>query len=251
MFINTTFLFKVNNFMSTQEPNVTPVYQLIKEAVIQNIMNNVWTPGTQIPSEAALCHQFNVSRMTVNKALRELANEGIVTRHQGAGTYVAEPKYQTTLVKIPNIVQEIQDRGHKHSVNLIAQETRQLTAKQANELKLNGEVTLFYTCLLHFDGDKPIQLEERYVNPKVFPNYLEQDWRQMTPHEYLMREAPIPTGEYIIELRSPSTTVSKALRIHANEPCLVLSRWACVNNEYASSCILWHPGQSYKFKGIF
>ncbi|MDO5680257.1 MAG: GntR family transcriptional regulator [Pelistega sp.] len=237
--------------MKTPESSSTPVYLQIKESVIQNIMNNVWTPGTQIPSEAALCQQFNVSRMTVNKALRELANEGLVTRHQGAGTYVAHPKYLTTLVKIPNIVKEIQDRGHAHSVQVLAQEVHHLSTQQAQELKLEGPVDLFYSCILHLDAGKPIQLEERYVNPKVFPSYLEQNWQDMTPHEYLMHEAPIPTGEYIIELRSPSTQAAKALKIHANEPCLVLSRWACVNQEYASSCVLWHPGHSYKFKGIF
>ena len=237
--------------MSTQEPNPTPVYLQIKDSVLQNIMNNIWTPGTQIPSEAALCQQFNVSRMTVNKALRELANEGIITRHQGAGTYVSEPKYQTTLVNIPNIVKEIQDRGHRHSIEVFAQEVHHLNSLQAHELKLTGEIDLFYSSLLHLEDGKPIQLEERYVNPKVFPNYLEQDWQGMTPHEYLMREAPMPNGEYIIELRSPNTIVSKALKLHGNEPCLVLSRWATVNQEYASSCVLWHPGHSYKFKGIF
>lgn len=238
---------------STSSPSSIPVYQQIKDFVIQNIVDHTWTPGTQIPSETALCQQFNVSRMTVNKALRELANEGVVTRHQGAGTYVAEPKFQSTLVEIPNIVTEIKERGHQHSMKVISQERIKLSAKQAALMNLSTDIPLYYTSLVHLDNGKPVQFEERYVNANAIPQYIDQDWSKFTPQEYLMRIAPMPNGEYTIELRHPTAEIAKHLDLPASEPCLVMSRWAYANDNtrYTSSCVLWHPGQSYKFKGIF
>ena len=73
-----------------------------------------WKEGDLVPSEQALVRQFGVSRMTVNRAVRELTAEGVLTRRQGSGTYVAPQKYQATLVEIRNIADEIRSRGRAH-----------------------------------------------------------------------------------------------------------------------------------------
>jgi GntR family histidine utilization transcriptional repressor len=63
-----------------------PAYEQVKSWVRQHIASGEWKPGDPVPSEAALIEQFGVSRMTANRALRELAAEGLVTRVQGSGT---------------------------------------------------------------------------------------------------------------------------------------------------------------------
>src|SRR3954467_487404 len=73
-----------------------------------------WKEGEVVPSEQALVRQFGVSRMTVNRAVRELTAEQVLTRRQGAGTFVAPRKYQATLLEIRNIADEIRSRGHVH-----------------------------------------------------------------------------------------------------------------------------------------
>jgi GntR family histidine utilization transcriptional repressor len=62
-----------------------PAYEQVKGWIRQHIASGEWRPGDSVPSEAALMEQFGVSRMTANRALRELAAEGLVTRVQGAG----------------------------------------------------------------------------------------------------------------------------------------------------------------------
>ena len=69
-----------------------PFYEKVKQAISHKISAGEWRPHDRIPSEAELVAQFGFSRMTINRALRELTDEGWLVRLQGVGTFVAEPK---------------------------------------------------------------------------------------------------------------------------------------------------------------
>ena len=66
----------------------TPIYQSIKDHVLEKIQDGSWLEGAAIPSEQSLTKTFDVSRMTVNRALNEFSNEGVFIRVQGSGTFV-------------------------------------------------------------------------------------------------------------------------------------------------------------------
>ena len=66
---------------------VAPAFQRIKDYVLQQIHSGQWQEGDAIPSEAALAKQFNVARMTVNRALKELSDAQTLLRVQGSGTF--------------------------------------------------------------------------------------------------------------------------------------------------------------------
>ncbi len=72
---------------------VIPAYQQIKEAILDNIHSGLWQAGQAIPPELTLAEQFGVSRMTVNRALKELSEERVLERRQGSGTFVAQQHF--------------------------------------------------------------------------------------------------------------------------------------------------------------
>src|SRR3546814_17842805 len=98
--------------------NTQPAYQQIKNHVLARIQSGHWKEGDLIPTELALCKEFNVSRMTVNRALRELTADQLLVRYKGSGTYVAQPQFQSTLVEIRSTAQDIHDRGHRTPADL-------------------------------------------------------------------------------------------------------------------------------------
>lgn len=69
-----------------------PLYLQVKQSIIEKIHTAEWQANDRIPSESELVTQFQCSRMTANRALRELTAEGLLVRLQGVGTFVAEPK---------------------------------------------------------------------------------------------------------------------------------------------------------------
>ena len=80
-----------------------PIYEQIKVFICTKIRKGEWIAGNPVPSESALMQQFGVSRMTVNRALRELMAEGVVRRVQGSGTFVAEIDQVSSKLEIRDI----------------------------------------------------------------------------------------------------------------------------------------------------
>lgn len=230
-------------------PTKTPIFQNIKDYIVSQIENGVWVEGDLTPSEMTLTKTFNTSRMTVNRALRELTTEGFLVRRKGSGTFVATQKAQSTLVEIHNIADEIAARGHEHHTQLHALETITANDTLAAHFELKTGARLFHTIMVHFENDTPIQVEERWVNPDVAPDYLTQDFSQTTPNAYLMQVAPLQAMDYRLEAVLPTTQIAKMLQIESSQPCLVLHRNTRSANQVATRTIMWHAGNRYRFVG--
>jgi len=228
-----------------------PSFQQIKNHVLQRIHAGEWKEGDQIPTEAALGRQFGVARMTVNRALRELADEKSVSRIQGLGTFVAQQKYQSTLVAIRSIADEVRGRGDRHACVVKLLESVRAHAALAQKFEARRGIRLFHSILVHYENDVQIQVEDRWVNAALAPDYLRQDFAHSTPNEYLMRVAPLQGVSYRIEAKRPPAEIRNRLGMPAGEPCLVLYRTTRSMGTVASVATMWHPASRYQLTGSF
>lgn len=228
-----------------------PAYERIKRHVLARIHDGTWKEGDAIPGEEALAREFGVSRMTVNRAIRELGDEQIVERVQGSGTFVAQQKYKATLVEIRNIADEIAARGHRHRSELHRLERTKAGEALARQFGLKAGAPLFHSVVVHFENGLPIQIEDRHVNPAVAPDYLTQDFTSQTPNAYLMRVAPLQRVSFEIEACVAPAEVAELLHIGRGEPCLVLHRQTHSQGKVASVAVMWHPAARYRFTGHF
>ena len=236
---------------SRNGPGSGPVFQRIKDYLLAEIHAGHWKEGDAIPSEQVLARQFGVSRMTVNRAVRELTSEQVLSRIQGSGTYVAQHKYQATLVEIKSIADEVRARGHAHRSELHLLERGKASEMLAKQFDVRIGHALFHSVIVHFENDIPIQVEDRWVNAEVAPDYMQQDFSVITPNEYLMAAAPLQGVNYRIEAISPPREIAGMLHLQAKEPCLVLHRKTLSQGLIASVATMWHPGSRYQFAGNF
>lgn len=227
----------------------SPIFQQIKDYLVSEIASGRWKEGDLVPSEQALVRQFGVSRMTVNRAVRELTAEQVLVRRQGSGTYVAPQKYQATLVEIRNIADEIRARGKLHASHVLALQARSADEALAAEFELEPGAPLFHSLIIHFENEVPVQLEDRWVNPACAQAYLEQDFSRITPNEHLMAAAPLQGATYTIEAQPAPKEEARLLAIAAGAPCLVLHRRTTSAGRVASVATMWHPGHLARFTG--
>src|SRR3546814_16463055 len=96
---------------SVSSTRPSALYQHVREYISSKIGTKEWQPGDRVPSEQELVNLFGISRMTVNRALRELAEQGMVVRIAGVGTFVAEEKSKSTLLQIANLAGDLRQRG--------------------------------------------------------------------------------------------------------------------------------------------
>jgi GntR family histidine utilization transcriptional repressor len=184
--------------------------------------------------------------MTINRALRELSQDGVLTRVQGLGTFVAAGKGQSSVFEVRNIADEIADRGHSHSARVVVLDAVKATPEVADALGLTVGVSAFHSLVVHSENDIPVQLEDRYVNPEIVPDYLAQDFNRLTPNQYLSSVVPWTDAEHEIEAILPAAWEAKLLAISRADPCLAIKRRTMAGARVVTSVRLLMPGGRYR-----
>lgn len=224
-------------------------YRQIKDYIIKLINTGELKPDDRVPSENALVKTFGIARMTAHRALRELSDEGYVVRLAGVGTFVADARPHSDVLKVRNIADEIRKRGHVHTARVIELEKVKAEQRLTERLELRPGSSLFHSLILHLEGGEPIQLEDRYVCPMLAPDYLDQDFTKITPNVYLTRVSPLHTAEHVVRATMPSSKTRKLLQLPLNEPCLMIQRRTWTEGRPVSFAELSHPGSKYELIG--
>lgn len=228
---------------NADQPAISPPhYAAVKRLILDRIASGEWQPHHRIPSENELVLQLGLSRMTINRALRELAADGVLLRIQGLGTFVAEGKSHTSVFEVRNIADEIRERGHAHAAQTVMKDEVRATPELADELGVELGAPVFHSLVIHLENDIPVQLEDRHVNPALAPDYLAQDFSARTPNSYLSAVVPWTSAEHTVEAVLPAPWEAKLLSIGRGDPCLYIHRRTFSGDKVVTSVRLLLPG---------
>lgn len=236
---------------STNRGATAPPYARVKRFLKAGLAAGRWAPGELMPSEHDLVSRFSVSRMTVNRALRELQSEGLVERRQGVGTFAAPLHRLSSTLTIRDLHEEIEARGAQHSARVQLAREEAAPAALATTLGLAIGAPVFHTLIVHLCNGVPLQCEDRYVNPVSAPGYLKVDFTRTTPTHYLLRVAPLWEAQYSIEASRPTIEEARLLQIDPADPCLVMVRRTESRGVPITVARMVHPGDRYLIEGQF
>lgn len=249
--------------MTTSKPTKKiPAYQRIKAAILHNIHSGQWQAGSAISTEMALAKEFGVSRMTVNRALKELSEERVLERRQGSGTFVAQQQFNHTFVEVRNIAEDLKSANRDYKAEVISK--HRITALMLNDslrrkfdidvgFSVNAdkadEPILYEVKIIHFADDQPIQVEERWVDAAAVPHFIEQDFSEVNTSDYLIEKIPLERGSYTIRALAAPKDIAEALQIKVQSPTLVLQRKTYSAGKVITFVKMWHAGDRYQFAG--
>jgi GntR family transcriptional regulator, histidine utilization repressor len=228
-----------------------PRYQQLKEEIIGRISRGELRPSDRVPSENELVDTAGVSRMTANRVLRELNDEGYVERVAGVGTFVADLKAASHVLEVRNIADEIARRGHRHSSDVLRHAADRADREVAAALGVRPRERIFHVLIAHRENGAPIQLEDRYILASFAPDTLAQDFRAITPGAYLSGISPLQEAEHTVRAAMPDDTVRKSLQMIAGEPCLLVIRRTFAHGRAVSFARLYHPGNRFELTGHY
>ena len=223
-----------------------PMYQQIKDAIRLKISNGEWQAGQLIPSENQLADVLGASRMTINRPLRELTSEGLLRRVHWLGTFVAEPQRQAHLIELISIADEIKQQGKSHRALVLAQQQVTADTKLSERMQMKRGAKLYKAILVHYQDEVPIQLEFRYVNPALVPNFLDVDFNTTTPADYLINHIRPEELEHVVQAIMPDDFIAQHLDIPPIEPCLKLRRRTWKGGQVVTSADLIYPSSRYE-----
>jgi GntR family histidine utilization transcriptional repressor len=228
-----------------------PLYLRVKRHILAKIGSGTWAASTRVPSENEIVKEFGVSRMTANRALRELRDEGVLVRIAGVGSFVAERQARAHPLEIRSIAEEIRERGHVHRAEIVSLERVRAVAELAEDFKVAPRSELYCSVIVHYENERAVQLEDRYVSPKLAPEYLKIDFGTTTPTDYLLSVAPLQEAEHLLRAVMPDERTRKLLAMKRDEPCLLVIRRTWTDGQIASVARLYHPGSRYEMSGRF
>lgn len=237
---------------ASRGPRVRPAparYRQVKTHVLAEIADGRLRPGDRVPSEHELVARLGVSRMTANRALRELAGEGHVVRRAGRGTFVADEKTRSRVLEVGDIAAEIRSRGHVHGTRVLCLEQLCADSGLAARLQIAPGGLVFHSVIVHLEDGVPIQLEDRHVNAALAPGYLAADFARVTASEIPGAAMPLQRLEHVIRAQAGDARTRALLEMERNEPCLVIERRTWSEDRPVSVATLYHPASRYELTG--
>lgn len=208
--------------MKSAETSVS--WQSVRSEVLRRIHERIWAPGDQIPHEAELASEFGCARTTVNRALREIAETGLIERRRRAGTRVALHPVRKATLNIPVIRSEIEDLGKTYSFGLIQREDVTPPLKVRARFQIAPDRKLLHIVGLHLADGEPHVLEDRWIDPVAIPEALRTDFAQISPNEWLVTNIPFDGGDISFSAGAAGEDEASALGCTAGAPTFVVER---------------------------
>lgn len=207
--------------MSEQTPNS---WQSIHDDVLARIRSGIWKPGDAIPNESELAVEFGCARATVNRALRELAEAGLLERRRKAGTRVAAFPTRRAKLHIPLIREEISNRGAQYDYRLLSRQKGPAPLALAARFALPAKSLLIHVEALHLADGRPYTLEDRWINPAAIPSADTAEFSTISPNEWLILNAPFSEGDISLLAESAGPRQAECLDCAEGSALFVLER---------------------------
>lgn len=226
-----------------------PVYLKIHDQIKKEIEEGKWHVGDRLPSERELSETFNVSRMTLRQAIQTLADEGILERKIGSGTYVARKKVQETMIGTTSFSDIIKEQGRKPSSKTISYFVTKPSSSEMEKLQLGPHEDILKMERIRYADDVPICFEVASIPFKLIENF---DKNQITRSLYrvLAEEGNAVIGKSSQKISAvvASEKIAHFLDIKRGEAILRLSQISYFENsqpfEYVRS---QYVGERFEF----
>ncbi|MDE0460587.1 MAG: UTRA domain-containing protein [Chromatiales bacterium] len=202
----------------------THSWQSIRHEVLRRISERIWPPGALIPSEHELAREFGCARATVNRALRELADGGLLDRRRKAGTRVAIAPVRKARLDINVIRFDVERRGATYRHSLIERRRTSPTEPVRSRLRLDHVADMLYLRALHLADEHPCIYEERWVHLAAAPEMLEVDLDSISANEWLVRNLPFSSGDIAFSAANANAREAELLETVEGQALFVVER---------------------------
>lgn len=199
-------------------------FRLIKDEILRRVTGGMWGPGTLLPGEIELAAEFDCSRATINRAMRELSELGLLERKRKAGTRVRTNPLRQARFEIPLVRQEIEALGADYRYELIERRLVSAPAMIAAKLAASRSVRLLRLLCRHSAGSEPYQLEERWISLDALPQAEAADFSSSGPNEWLVGTVPYSQVEISFFAAPAGKPAAMYLGYRQGEPVFMTER---------------------------
>lgn len=227
------------------------LHKRIKQDIESRILTGEWPPGHRIPFEHQLMARYGCSRMTVSKALSELAQADLIERRRRAGSFVRRPQHLSAVLKIADIRAEITALGRAYGYELIRCTRRAATAADRERLGVRKAGKVIAIACRHSADNVPFAVEDRLIDLESVPDAAKADFAAEPPGTWLLHHVPWTEAEHTISAIVADDDTAASLDIPVGAPCLVVDRHTWRSARTITAVRLLYPGESHRLTARF
>ena len=200
-----------------------PKYFVVKRDIIEHINNEVYKVGELIPSERDLMENFDVSRITIRKALDELEQEGYLYKIQGKGTYVKGEQNRQNLFSLTSCTQDVIRLGMTPRRKLISSDIIAADKKRQNRLNLKDGDRVLRLVRVYYANDDPINYTITYLPYKYIEGIEKFDFSVLSLYDVLENHYQIKMTRAVrtVEAVIPHDEICDLLSVDNEVPLLL------------------------------
>jgi len=202
------------------------LYSRVETVLASEITDGALRVGDQLPTEDSLIARFEVSRITVRRAIQNLVSRGLVEIRRGRGTFVAAPKISQELTELTGFVEDMRALGRKPTARVISKEIVTADTTVARQLALTKGERVVRIRRVRLADDVPISFDETYlplaIGKKIMKNNLKvQPIFSLLESKY---SVPLIEAEYKLEAVAAPSDVAVALGVQQGGPMFRIER---------------------------
>jgi GntR family histidine utilization transcriptional repressor len=220
---------------------MTSLHQRILADISGKIISGEWPPGYRIPYEHEMTAAYDCSRMTVNKALSQLARSGLIERRKRSGSFVARPRSQAAVLEIHDIRTEVEALGLPYSYELLSR-TPGIAPTAFPSFGFPDGCRLLELRCRHFGGDAPFCIEDRLISLETVPEAGDESFEAIAPGPWLIGHVPWSEAEHVIRARNADRALARLLDMATGAACLVVERRTWTAGVPVTHVRLTYPG---------
>ena len=199
-------------------------WQDLMSEVEQRIYSRQWRPGELIPNEADLAIEFGCARVTMNRALRALAETGLLDRRRKAGTRVTLNPITKATLQIPVIRSEIESRNHLYGYDLLDEKIEKAPHFISNLFNVTVGTQLLHVISLHCADGSPYVIEDRWINLIALPHLADVSFATLSANEWLLQNTPFTHGDISFGATNASAEEASILKTKAGAALFTIER---------------------------
>jgi GntR family histidine utilization transcriptional repressor len=215
------------------------------------ILTGEWAPGVRIPFEHELSAQYQCSRMTVNKALSELARAGWIERRRKVGSFVLRAPSRSAVLEIPDVKVEVAALGADYRFEILNRRQRRAIRTDAGRLEGVGAGQIIDLTCRHWAGKRPFCLEERLINLSATPEAADETFSEIAPGAWLLARAPWTRAEHRIRALAADSRRAGLLEVAEATACLSIERRTWSGEAAVTHVRLTYPGEAHELIARF
>lgn len=228
-----------------------PLFKQIGRAVTEQILKGRYKQGEKLPPEAELTEIFSTSRQTVNKAISELAKNGLVERNRRAGTVVSWQFQERFVLPLRDVSDEIAEARQIYAHRILERRVLKNGKGGVTWPALAAEARLLYLEAIHLADGLPVQLETRYINFDAFPEVEHVAFEDVPPSKWLLDNIPWSEVNHTVRATNASADLAHKLGVKIGAALLVIDRQTFHRGLPITAVHLTYPGDRFSIRGRF